>query len=97
LLSESQFQAKLKKKLEKLFPGCIVLKNDPELRPGIPDLLILFHGKWAALEVKVSATAKHQPLQDWYVSTMDEMSFAAFIHPSNEQDVLRALQQALVP
>lgn len=94
---ERDYQANLKKKLEQLFPGCIILKNDPELRPGIPDFLILFNDRWAALEVKVSSTAKIQPNQPWYIRTMNQMSFASFIYPSIEQEVLRALQQALVP
>jgi hypothetical protein len=96
-LLERDYQANLKKKLEQLFPGCIILKNDPELRPGIPDFLILFNDRWAALEVKVSSTAKIQPNQPWYIRTMNQMSFASFIYPSIEQEVLRALQQALVP
>jgi hypothetical protein len=94
-LLESEFQAKLIKKLERKFPGCVILKNDSSYRQGIPDLVVFFNDRWAMLEVKASATASHQPNQDYYVQTLNEMSFAAFIYPSNEQDVLRALQQAL--
>lgn len=31
---ESEFQAKLIKKLKELFKGCIILKNDPEYLQG---------------------------------------------------------------
>ena len=55
---ESQFQSKLIKELKKLFPGCIVMKSDSGYLQGIPDLLILFNDKWAALECKQHAGAK---------------------------------------
>lgn len=55
---ESQFQAKLIKELKKLFPGCIVMKSDSGYLQGIPDLLILFNDKWAALECKQYAGCK---------------------------------------
>jgi hypothetical protein len=73
----------------------VILKNDSGYLQGIPDLLVLYGDRWAMLEVKANARTPHQPNQDYYVRMLDEMSFAAFIHPSNEQDVLRALQQAL--
>ena len=55
---ESQFQAKLIKELKKLFPGCIVMKSDSGYLQGIPDLLILFNDKWAALECKSNTLAQ---------------------------------------
>lgn len=91
---ERNFQADLIKKIKKRFDGCIVLKNDPEYIQGIPDLLILHNDKWAALECKKSSKAKHQPNQDYYVSKMDEMSYASFISPENEEEVLDELQHA---
>ena len=91
---ESDFQAKLIKKLKELFKGCIVLKNDPEYLQGICDLTILFGKKWATLECKESADAPHQPNQDYYVGRLDNMSFSRFIYPENEQEVLDELQKA---
>lgn len=92
---ESKYQSYLIKKIGRLFPGCMVLKNDT--RQGMPDLLVLYRSKWAALEVKPEESSRHQPNQDWYVNEMDAMSFAAFIFPENEEEVLDALQQALRP
>lgn len=92
---ESKYQALLIKKLEYLFEGCVILKNDANYRQGFPDLLILFNNNWAALEVKQSARASHQPNQDYYVDILNIMSFAAFIYPENEEDVLNELQHAL--
>lgn len=93
---ERDFQAKLIKELKIMFKGCIIVKNDPNYIQGIPDLLILYNDRWAALEVKKSATAHHQPNQEYYVDLMDQMSFAAFIYPENKEEILYELQQALL-
>ena len=92
---ERDFQAKLIKELKQIFRGCIVMKNDSSYIQGIPDLLILYRDKWAALECKKSATASHRPNQEYYVELMDEMSFASFIYPENKEEVLYELQQTL--
>ena len=92
---ENKFQSKLIKELKERFPGCIVLKNDSSYIQGIPDLLILYKDRWAALEVKKSATASHRPNQEYYVDKMDEMSYASFIYPENKEAVLDELQQTL--
>ena len=91
---EGQFQSKLIKKLKKIFPGCLVMKTDPTYIQGLPDLLILFNDRWAVLECKKSGTASHRPNQDYYVDRMNEMSFARFIYPENEEEILHDLQQA---
>lgn len=93
-MNENAYQPKLIKKLEKLFPGCFILKNDSAYRPGVPDLVVLFNDRWAMLEVKKAKDAEKQPNQEWYVELLDGMSFAAFIYPENEKDVLNDLQQA---
>ena len=90
-MKESKFQSNLIQKIKKLFPGSIVLKNDPTYIQGIPDLLVLYKDKWASLEVKRSAGASHRPNQDYYVNKMNEMSFSRFIFPENETEVLTDL------
>lgn len=92
---ENKFQSNLIKKIKNMFPGCIVMKNDSSYIQGIPDLTILYNNKWAALECKKSENAKRQPNQQHYISKMNKMSFAAFICPENEEEVLNELQQAL--
>lgn len=92
---ESTYQAKLIKRIKRRLPGCMVLKNDTDYIQGVPDLLVLHKDRWAALEVKASATAEQQPNQDYYVESMGEMSFAAFVYPENEEDVLDELQRSL--
>lgn len=94
-MRESQFQAQLIKKLNKMFPGIIVLKNDPNYIQGIPDLILLYKNRWAALEVKRGAIASVRPNQAHYVRTMHAMSYAAFIYPENESEILSEVQQSL--
>lgn len=91
---ESAFQSKLIKELKKIFPGCIVLKNDSGYLQGIPDLLILYNNKWASLECKQNSKSKKRPNQEYYVDKMNEMSFSRFICPENKEEVLNELQQA---
>ncbi len=91
---ESKFQAQLIKKIKNRFDGAIVLKNDSSYIQGIPDLLILCNDRWAALECKKSKTASRRPNQEYYVSKMNDMSFASFIYPENEEEVLDAIQRS---
>jgi hypothetical protein len=93
-VTENAYQAKLIRKLKRMFPGCEVLKNDAQYRPGILDLTIFSGPCWAMLEVKASASSPQRPNQSYYVRRMDDMSFAAFIYPENEEEVLTALQEA---
>lgn len=91
---ENKFKTKLINELEDLFPGCIIIHMDPNEIQGIPDLLILYKDKWAALEGKKNKKSSLQPNQEWYVDYMNQMSFARFIYPENKEEVLYELQQA---
>jgi hypothetical protein len=92
---EGDFKSKLIRRLRKMFPGCIILKNDANYLQGIPDLIILFNDRWALLEAKDSYNAPHQSNQDHYVTVCNDMSFAAFIYPENQEEVLSELSTAL--
>lgn len=91
---ENRFKTDLIREIKRMFPGCIVLHMDANSIQGIPDLLVLYRDRWAALEGKRSRTATHRPNQSYYVDLMNRMSFAAFIYPENKEDILRELQQA---
>jgi Holliday junction resolvase-like predicted endonuclease len=93
-VAENAYQARLIKKLYRLFPGCEILKNDSGYRQGLLDLTILCGDKWAMLEVKAHANAKEQPNQNYFLEKFGKMSFAAKIYPENEEEVLAALQEA---
>lgn len=93
---ERIFQANVIKEIKILFPDCFVLKNDGSNTPqGFPDILILFHNKWAVLEFKRSKDAHREPNQQYYIDRLGTMSFARFIYPENKEDVLNDLQRAL--
>ena len=89
---ERDYQASLIKKIKDRFPGCIVLKNDPNYIQGIPDLSVFYKKHWATLECKKSANEKPRPNQPEYVAKMNEMSFSSFIYPENEEEVLNEME-----
>lgn len=91
---ESEFQGQLIKELEDRFNGCIVLKNDPNYIQGVPDLLVLYNDKWAALECKKNKNAKKRPNQGYYIDIMNKMSYASFVSPENKEEVMNDLQSA---
>lgn len=93
-MTESRYQHRVIKKIEEMFPGCVILKSDSSHRQGIPDLLILWNEHWASLEVKPFPLARRQPNQEYYIDKLNGMSFAAYIYPENEEEILGALQQA---
>lgn len=91
---ESLYQRRIIKRLYELFPECIILKNDASYKQGVPDIIILFDNKWAMLEFKRSDKSSIRPNQEYYIELLDSMSFASFIYPENEEDVLYDLQLA---
>jgi len=94
MMTENVYQRGLIRRLKTRFPGCVVIKNDPQYLQGILDLTLFYGPCWAMLEVKASATASERPNQAYYVEQLNNMSFAAFIYPDNEEEVLTALQEA---
>lgn len=90
---ERDFQSKLIKELKDIFPGCVILKNDPTYIQGIPDLLVLYKDKWGSLECKKNEKASRRPNQKYYVDMMNEMSFSRFIYPENKEKVLDELRE----
>lgn len=92
---EDKFQTELIKELRVLLPGCEIFINDPNKQQGHPDLLILFHERWAALECKAHAMAIRQPNQEFFIEKMRAWSYASFIYPENKEEVLHEVQEAL--
>ena len=91
---ENRFKTNLVNELKEMFPGCIVMHTDPTEIQGLPDLIILYNNKWAALEGKKGPYERHRPNQDYYIDLMNKMSFAAFIYPENKEEVLYDLQRS---
>jgi len=91
---ESDFQRDLKDEIEELFPGSLVLKNDPGFIQGIPDLTVLYGNQWAILECKKSGKEPYRPNQERYLERTNDMSFSRTIYPENKEAVLNELQEA---
>ena len=92
---EGKFKRELIEDLKKNFPGCMVLRQDPQQHQGIPDILVLYGDRWAALETKAEPKSVRRPNQPQKVEMMNSMSYAAFVNPSNKGEVLNDLQRAL--
>ena len=90
--NENRFQSELIKEIKHDIPGCFVLKNDGSNTPqGFPDLLILYKDKWGSLECKKTSDASKRPNQEYYVDTLNKMSYSSFISPENKEEVLDEL------
>lgn len=92
-MAERHYQALLIKRLRDMFDGIVILKNDAGYMQGVPDLILLYGPYWAMLEVKNDKASSFQPNQEYYLTLLDEMSYAACIYPENESEVISALQQ----
>lgn len=93
-MTENDFQKQLKDRITERFPGAIVLKNDPSLNRGIPDLTVLYKDKWCALEVKKSAGAHREYAQIRKIQKIkSEMTYASFVYPENVEEVLNEMEQ----
>ena len=91
---ETEFRTELMEEISDLFPGAFFLFNNAQMIQGVPDLLVLWGDRWAALETKRAFRSSRRPNQPYYVEKLDKMSFAAFVSPENKGDVLDALQHA---
>lgn len=94
-MKESEYQSLLIKKIKDIFINCVVLKNDASYIQGIPDLIILYNDRWAMLEVKKSINSSTRPNQEYWITYLNQMSYASFICPETEDGVLYELQYAL--
>lgn len=94
---ERAFQARLIRRIHKEMPDAVVLKTDPNYIQGFPDLLILRGKHWAALEVKREEHAPRRPNQDYYIQKLNSMSYARFIYPEIEEEILHGVREILEP
>jgi hypothetical protein len=88
---EGAFKDDLIAELLALYPGAIILKNDPRFCQGIPDHIMLYQDRWAAFEAKASSKSPFQPNQPYYLALLDNMSFAQVVYPERREDFLNAL------
>ncbi len=92
MAKESEFQKRFIKKVENLFPDCVILKNDSSYKQGIPDLSIFYKSKYAFIECKKSEKEHRQPNQEHYINKFNQNAFGSFVYPENEREVLQMLK-----
>ena len=86
---ESDFQRKLKKRIEKEIPDVVIKRNNADDIEGLPDLTVYHGDKYAHLEVKRSENAPHRPNQDYYIELFKKMGgYASFVYPENADAVI---------
>lgn len=90
---ESEFKRRFLEKLKRAYPNCFLIKIDDNYIQGFPDTIVLNGDKWVALEFKRSSKASHRPNQDYYICKLDEASFARFVSPENQEEVMHGIQQ----
>lgn len=93
-MAESEFKQRVFGRIRDRLPGCEIIRADTSHQQGMPDNFILWGPCWASLEFKASRTSSRRPNQKHYIQKLDDMSFAAFVYPENEDEVLDALEQA---
>lgn len=94
---EKRLQTKVVKWLRE--QGCYVIKTPggvAGIPTGCPDVIALLpSGLWAALEIKASAAAKKQPLQQETIDKLSGMGYSSFVHPDNWLDVRHDLARLI--
>jgi len=89
---ESLFQKKVQANLDRL-PYTWHFRYHGILA-GMPDLMGCCNGRFFALEVKVSATARRSKLQEFVLKRMDTAgAYATFVYPENFEVVMAYLQR----
>lgn len=88
---ERDYQPIVIQRLEKEFPGGVVMKNDANYRQGYPDLIFTY-GKTIHLETKRDPSAYFRPNQEYYINLINAQGgFARSIQPENEDEVFKEI------
>lgn len=94
---ESKFEQHVVKRIEKMYPGAMVLKVHPNYRPGFPDRIALYGDHYYVFETKREANAPFQPNQQYYIDSINAMSRysgSTVVHPGNEKEFFDEIQRA---
>lgn len=92
---ESEYRTGLIQRIQRRWPESVILPTDPSRQQGILDIIVLIGCRWAMLELKRASNSRRRPNQPYFVEKFNNMSFAAFICPENEDEVLDELQSTL--
>ena len=78
---ESYLQSEIRRYLKR--KGCyvMVMRPQPGIPDGCPDIIFMIDGFWGAIECKDSPLAKYQPLQKETLEKFNEWSWARRVDP----------------
>lgn len=95
MTAEKKLQTEIRKYLKS--KGCyvMVIKPQPGIPTGCPDIIFFNEGFYGGLEVKESRTAPYQPLQEATLAKFDRWSYGKRVDPSNWFDVKLELEMML--
>ncbi len=92
---ESRLQTKIRVYLRG--KGCyvLVIRPQPGVPDGCPDIIFILEGFWGVIEIKDSPGAVYQPLQKETLQKLGAWSFARRVDPTNWFDVRLELENIL--
>lgn len=93
---ESRLQSDIRKWLRG--HGCyvLVIKPQPGIPDGCPDVIFMKEGFWGSIEVKDSPIAKYQPLQKETIAKHAEWSWSKRVDPTNWLETKVELEMILL-
>lgn len=92
---ESRLQTEIRKYLKGMGCDVLVIKPQPGIPAGWEDIMFFKEGFWGAIEVKDSASAPYQPLQEDRLKKHNEWSWARRVDPTNWHQIKRELEGIL--
>lgn len=94
--TESKLQSDIRRYL-KTEKGCyvLVIKPQPGIPDGCPDIIFMKEGFWGSIEVKKDPKAEYQPLQEETIAKHDDWSFSRRVDPTNWHEVKAELEDIL--
>jgi len=92
---ESNLQSEIRKYLKG--KGCyvMVIKPQPGIPDGCPDVIFMLEGFWGSIEVKKSPKADYQPLQKETVEKHNKWSWSRRVDPTDWPMVQAELDKML--
>lgn len=92
---ESTLQSKIRQYLKS--KGCyvMVIRPQPGIPEGCPDIVFMLEGFWGSIEVKKDPKAGYQPLQRETIAKHNGWSFSRRVDPTDWEMVKAELERIL--
>lgn len=93
--TESKLQSNIRSYLRG--KGCyvLVIKPQPGIPDGCPDIIFMLEGFWGSIEVKRSPSAGYEPLQELTIAKHNNWSWSRRVDPVSWIDVRQELEALL--